>query len=61
MLLILHAGTVEARHAWLIGERTGGWPAYPFKAVIPLTALLLLLQGLSQLIKCVRVLQGRAR
>jgi TRAP-type mannitol/chloroaromatic compound transport system permease small subunit len=60
MLLILYAGAVEARHAWEIGERLGGWPAYPFKGVIPLTALLLLLQGLSQLTKCVRVLQGRA-
>ncbi|HEU4367546.1 MAG TPA: TRAP transporter small permease subunit [Methylomirabilota bacterium] len=61
MLLVLHAGTVEARHAWEIGERAGGWPAYPFKAIIPLTALLLLLQGLSELIKCARVLRARAR
>ena len=61
MLLILYAGAVEAWHAREIGERLGRWPAYPFKAVIPLTALLLLLQGLSQLIKCGRVLQGRPR
>jgi TRAP-type mannitol/chloroaromatic compound transport system permease small subunit len=60
MVLILYAGTVEAWHAWEIGERVGGWRAYPFKGVIPLTALLLLLQGLSQLTKCVRVLRGRA-
>jgi TRAP-type mannitol/chloroaromatic compound transport system permease small subunit len=61
MLLILHAGTLEAWHAWQIGERLGRWPASVFKAVIPLTALLLLLQGLSELIKCGRVLQGRPR
>ena len=61
MLLVLHAGTVEARHAWEIGERAGGWPAYPFKAIIPLTALLLVLQGLSELIKCARVLRARRR
>ena len=61
MLLVLHAGTVEARHAWEIGERAGGWPAYPFKAIIPLTALLLVLQGLSELIKCLRVLRGAVR
>jgi TRAP-type mannitol/chloroaromatic compound transport system permease small subunit len=61
MLLVLRAGTVEARHAWAIGERAGGWPAYPFKAIIPLTALLLLLQGLAELIKCLRVLRGPAR
>ena len=61
MLLILVAGTVEAQHAWEIGERVGGWPAYPFKAIIPLTALLLVLQGLSELIKCARVLRGPRR
>jgi TRAP-type mannitol/chloroaromatic compound transport system permease small subunit len=61
MLLVLHAGTVEARLAWEIGERAGGWPVYPFKAVIPVTALLLLLQGLSELIKCTRVLRGVVR
>jgi TRAP-type mannitol/chloroaromatic compound transport system permease small subunit len=61
MVLIFHAGTLEAWHAWDIGERAGGWRAYPFKAVIPLTALLLLLQGLSELIKCARVLRRPPR
>jgi TRAP-type mannitol/chloroaromatic compound transport system permease small subunit len=61
MLLILYAGVVEAQHAWLIGERAGGWPAYPFKAIIPLTALLLVLQGLAELVRCLRVLGGGAR
>ena len=56
MVLIFYAGTLEAWLAWDIGERLGGWRAYPFKAVIPLTALLLLLQGFSELIKCIRVL-----
>jgi TRAP-type mannitol/chloroaromatic compound transport system permease small subunit len=59
MLLILRAGTREAWHAWEIGERAGGWRVYPFKAVIPLTAALLLLQGVSELIKCVRSLRER--
>jgi len=61
MVLIFYAGTLEARLAWDIGERLGGWRAYPFKAVIPLTALLLLLQGLSELIKCARVLRRPPR
>jgi len=61
MLFILYAGTVEARQAWAINERAGGWPIYPFKAVIPVTAALLLLQGLSELIKCGRVLRGGPR
>jgi TRAP-type mannitol/chloroaromatic compound transport system permease small subunit len=61
MIFILYAGTELAHHAWVIGERAGGWPAYRFKAVIPLTAALLLLQGLSELIKCVRVIRGDSR
>lgn len=61
MVFILYAGTAEAWQAWEIGERAGGWPLYPFKAVIPLTALLLVLQGLSELIKCGRVIRGRPR
>jgi TRAP-type mannitol/chloroaromatic compound transport system permease small subunit len=51
--------------AWRIGERSDWTPwrpvIYPLKAVIPLTALLLLLQGLSELIKCVRVIRSRPR
>jgi TRAP-type mannitol/chloroaromatic compound transport system permease small subunit len=67
MLFVLYAGTVEALQAWEIGERSGmkigqnAWPLYPFKAVIPLTAALLVLQGVSELIKCVRVIRGRPR
>jgi TRAP-type mannitol/chloroaromatic compound transport system permease small subunit len=61
MALIFFAGSLEAWKAWDIGERMGGWRAYPFKAVIPLTALLLLLQGLSELIKCARVLRRPLR
>jgi TRAP-type mannitol/chloroaromatic compound transport system permease small subunit len=61
MLFVLYAGAVMAWEAWDVGERAGPWPAYPFKAVIPLTAALLVLQGLSELIKCVRVIRGRPR
>ena len=61
MLFILYAGTAEAWQAWAIGERSGVGPLYPFKAVIPLTALLLVLQGVSDLVKCVRVIRGRPR
>jgi TRAP-type mannitol/chloroaromatic compound transport system permease small subunit len=65
MLCILYAGAVEARQAWEIGERTGlrilgvSVPMYALKSVIPLTAGLLLLQGLAELIRCARVLRGR--
>jgi TRAP-type mannitol/chloroaromatic compound transport system permease small subunit len=65
MLGILYAGAVEARHAWEIGEHTGLSVAgvavrmYAVKAVIPVTAALLLLQGVSELIRCARTLRGR--
>jgi TRAP-type mannitol/chloroaromatic compound transport system permease small subunit len=34
---------------------------YPFKAVIPVTAALLLLQGFAELVKCVRVIRRDRR
>jgi TRAP-type mannitol/chloroaromatic compound transport system permease small subunit len=67
MLCILYASGVEARHAWDINERTGLriWfvpvPMYALKAVIPLSAALLVLQGVSELIRCWRTIAGRAR
>jgi len=61
MMFVLYAGTVEAWQSWEIRERGGGWPLYPLKAVIPLTAALLVLQGLSELIKCARVIRGARR
>jgi TRAP-type mannitol/chloroaromatic compound transport system permease small subunit len=66
LLFILYAGAVEAKFAWEISERTGlriasvPFPMYLFKAVIPMTAALLLLQGLSELIRCGRAIRGRA-
>jgi TRAP-type mannitol/chloroaromatic compound transport system permease small subunit len=65
MLFVLYAGAVEAWHSWQIGERSD-WSAwrpiiYPLKAIIPITAALLLLQGVSELTKCVRVIRGTGR
>jgi TRAP-type mannitol/chloroaromatic compound transport system permease small subunit len=67
MVCILYAGAAEARHAWEIGERTGlrilgvSVPMYVLKGVIPVTAALLLLQGVSELIRCARAIRARAR
>jgi TRAP-type mannitol/chloroaromatic compound transport system permease small subunit len=67
MLCILYAGAVEARQAWVIGERTGlrivgvSVPMYALKAIIPLTAGLLVLQGLAELIRCGRAIRKRGR
>ena len=64
MLCIFYAGFVEAHNTWQIGERTGlriafvPVPMYWLKAVIPLTAALLVLQGISELIRCTRVIRS---
>jgi TRAP-type mannitol/chloroaromatic compound transport system permease small subunit len=58
---VLYAGAAEAWHAWEIGERLGGRPAYLFRGVVPLTAALLILQGVAEVVKCVRVLRGGGR
>jgi TRAP-type mannitol/chloroaromatic compound transport system permease small subunit len=65
MLFVLYAGGAEAWKSWQIGERSDWTPwrpvIYPLKAVIPVTAALLLLQGFSEVVKCLRVIRGRAR
>lgn len=55
MLFLLWMGGQEAWHAWEIGERSDASPwrpiLYPFKAVIPVTAVMLLMQGVSEFLK----------
>ena len=55
MIMIFASSIDEAWHAWLIGERSEqtAWRPilYPFKAVVPATALLLFVQGLSEFMK----------
>jgi TRAP-type mannitol/chloroaromatic compound transport system permease small subunit len=57
MLLLFYFGWQEAEHSWAIGETSDASPwrpiVYPFKTVIPLTALLLLLQGIGELLKSI--------
>ena len=55
MILLFYFGWQEASHSWSIGETSDASPwrpiVYPFKTVIPLTALLLLVQGVGELLK----------
>ena len=55
MFFLLWMGGQEAWHAWVIGERSDASPwrpiLYPFKAVIPVTAAMLLMQGVSEFLK----------
>lgn len=57
MIFFFIAGLEEAIHSWSLWERSevGAWrpPIFPFKTVIPLTALFLLAQGVSEFIKSV--------
>jgi TRAP-type mannitol/chloroaromatic compound transport system permease small subunit len=63
MTFVLYASAAEAWQSWLIGERSDWTPwrpvLYPLKAVIPVTAALMLLQGFAELVKCLRVIRGR--
>ena len=55
MTLLFYASVDEAWHAWRIGElseQTAWRPIlWPFKAIVPVTALLLMVQGVSELLK----------
>jgi TRAP-type mannitol/chloroaromatic compound transport system permease small subunit len=55
MLLLFYFGWQEAFHAWEIGETSDASPwrpiVWPFKFVIPFTALFLLVQGVAELLK----------
>jgi TRAP-type mannitol/chloroaromatic compound transport system permease small subunit len=55
MALFFYFSGQEAYHSWEIGETSDASPwrpiVYPFKAVIPLTALLLIVQGVAEFLK----------
>ena len=57
MLFLLWMGGQEAWHSWDIRETSDQSPwhpiLYPFKTVIPITAFLLILQGVSEFLKSV--------
>lgn len=64
MIFFFWMGYQEASHSWQIAERSDASPwrpiLYPLKAVLPTTALLLLLQGISEFIKSLHLaLKGR--
>ena len=55
MILLFYASVDEAWHAFVMGElseQTAWRPRlWPFKGIVPLTALLLMIQGVSELLK----------
>lgn len=64
VIALLVAGSDAAMHSWQILEKSeiSPWrpPIYPFKTVVPVAAVLLLVQGVSELLKSVyAALTGR--
>lgn len=61
MIALLYAGSSYAYYSFSIGERSLQSPfgpiIWPLKMVIPATAFCMLLQGIAQVIKCIRCLQ----
>ena len=57
MILYFWASLDYAVHSWVTNEKAGNSPwmpiVYPFKTVIPVTAVMLLIQGVSEFIKSV--------
>jgi len=55
MIFYLISGIDYASHSWATNEKSSNSPwmpiIYPFKTVIPITAALLLIQGVSEFIK----------
>lgn len=63
MIALVYFGGKFALRSWKMWEAGGEsmWqpPIYPFKTILPLAALLLLMQGIVQLIHCVQIIAGK--
>jgi TRAP-type mannitol/chloroaromatic compound transport system permease small subunit len=61
--VLVYYGGLFALRSWRMAELGGDsmWqpPIYPFKTVLPLAALLLLLQGLAQFWRCIAVIVSK--
>jgi len=61
ILGLIYAGTDYAALSWQIGEHSTvtaeGPPVYHFKSVIPLAGILVMLQGLGEMVRCVLCLR----
>jgi len=61
ILALIYAGFGYALDSWRIGEHSTvtaeGPPVYHFKAVIPIAGLLVMLQGIGEIVRCVDCLR----
>lgn len=57
VIALTYAGYFYAAESWVINEHSNitaeGPPVYPFKTVIPLAGLILLLQGMVEIVRCI--------
>ena len=61
MIALLYSGSEFFHASWQVNEHSAssptGPPIYPFKAIIPIAAVFLLLQGVVEVIRCVIALR----
>jgi TRAP-type mannitol/chloroaromatic compound transport system permease small subunit len=64
MMALIYAGFDYAAISWRINEHSNvtsnGPPVYPFKSVIPLAGVLVLIQGIAEIVRCVVCLKTGA-
>jgi TRAP-type mannitol/chloroaromatic compound transport system permease small subunit len=57
VVALTYAGYFYAAESWAINEHSNitadGPPVYPFKTVIPLAGIILLLQGIVEIVRCI--------
>jgi len=61
ILALSYAGWGFAADSWRINEHSNvtyeGPPVYPFKMVIPIAGVLVMLQGIAEIVRCIRCLK----
>ena len=61
IVALVWAGYTYAAESWAINEHStlnaNGPPLYPFKTIIPIAGVMLLLQGLVEIVRCIVCLQ----
>jgi TRAP-type mannitol/chloroaromatic compound transport system permease small subunit len=60
ILALCIAGTLEADRAWMTWERSNSpatVPLAPFKTIIPIVGVLMLLQGIVEFIRCIQCIR----
>lgn len=62
ILAFIYAGYIFAEKSWIIGEHSSnspnGPPLYPFKTLIPVVGVLMLMQGIAEVLRCVICLRS---